>query len=97
MVSAPTVHRLPKRLRSFMFFNIYLLVGAAICRPHLHKTIIKKAPRVGCFFIFLLLFILPLQQVALQQVAIIAAVLRQLNIAFAVDLHLQVVGVLGNI
>lgn len=50
MVSAPTVHRLPKRLRSFMFFNIYLLVGAAICRPHLHKIIIKKAPRVGCFF-----------------------------------------------
>lgn len=91
MVSAPTVHRLPKRLRSFMFFNIYLLVGAAICRPHLHKIIIKKAPRVGCFFIFLL-FILPLQQVA-----IIAAVLRQLNIALAVDLHLQVVGVLGNI
>lgn len=91
MVSAPTVHRLPKRLRSFMFFNIYLLVGAAICRPHLHKTIIKKAPRVGCFFTFLL-FILPLQQVA-----IIAAVLRQLNIALAVDLHLQVVGVLGNI
>lgn len=92
MVSAPTVHRLPKRLRSFMFFNIYLLVGAAICRPHLHKTIIKKAPRVGCFFTFLLQFILPLQQVA-----IIAAVLRQLNIALAVDLHLQVVGVLGNI
>lgn len=91
MVSAPTVHRLPKRLRSFMFFNIYLLVGAAICRPHLHKIIIKKAPRVGCFFTFLL-FILPLQQVA-----IIAAVLRQLNIALAVDLHLQVVGVLGNI
>ena len=50
MVSAPTVHRLPKRLRSFMFFNIYLLVGAAICRPHLHKIIIKKAPQVGCFF-----------------------------------------------
>lgn len=92
MVSAPTVHRLPKRLRSFMFFDIYLLVGAAICRPHLHKTIIKKAPRVGCFFTFLLPFILPLQQVA-----IIAAVLRQLNIALAVDLHLQVVGVLGNI
>lgn len=91
MVSAPTVHRLPKRLRSFMFFNIYVLVGAAICRPHLHKNIIKKAPRVGCFFTFLL-FILPLQQVA-----IIAAVLRQLNIALAVDLHLQVVGVLGNI
>lgn len=91
MVSAPTVHRLPKRLRSFMFFNIYLLVGAAICRPHLHKIIIKKAPPVGCFFTFLL-FILPLQQVA-----IIAAVLRQLNIALAVDLHLQVVGVLGNI
>ena len=91
MVSAPTVHRLPKRLRSFMFFNIYLLVGAAICRPHLHKIIIKKAPRMGCFFTFLL-FILPLQQVA-----IIAAVLRQLNIALAVDLHLQVVGVLGNI
>lgn len=92
MVSAPTVHRLPKRLRSFMFFNIYLRVGAAICRPHLHKIIIKKAPQVGCFFTFLLLFILPLQQVA-----IIAAVLRQLNIALAVDLHLQVVGVLGNI
>lgn len=91
MVSAPTVHRLPKRLQSFMFFNIYLLVGAAICRPHLHKTIIKKAPRVGCFFTFLL-FILPLQQVA-----IIAAVLRQLNITLAVDLHLQVIGVLGNI
>ena len=91
MVSAPTVHRLPKRLRSFMFFNIYLLVGAAICRPHLHKIIIKKAPQVGCFF-YILLFILPLQQVA-----IIAAVLRQLNIALAVDLHLQVVGVLGNI
>lgn len=91
MVSAPTVHRLPKRLRSFMFFNIYLLVGAAICRPHLHKIIIKKAPRVGCFFTFLL-FIL-----SLQQVAIIAAVLRQLNIALAVDLHLQVVGILGNI
>lgn len=91
MVSAPTVHRLPKRLRSFMFFNIYLLVGAAICRPHLHKIIIKKAPQVGAFFTFLL-FILPLQQVA-----IIAAVLRQLNIALAVDLHLQVVGVLGNI
>ena len=49
MVSAPTVHRLPKRLRSFMFFNIYLLVGAAICRPHLHKIIIKKAPRVYDF------------------------------------------------
>lgn len=91
MVSAPTVHRLPKRLRSFMFFNIYLLVGAAICRPHLHKIIIKKHPRWGAFFTFLL-FILPLQQVA-----IIAAVLRQLNIALAVDLHLQVVGVLGNI
>lgn len=90
MVSAPTVHRLPKRLRSFMFFNIYLLVGAAICR-RIYKIIIKKAPRVGCF-LFLLLFILPLQQVA-----IIAAVLRQLNIALAVDLHLQVVGVLGNI
>lgn len=91
MVSAPTVHRLPKRLRSFMFFNIYLLVGATICRPHLHKIIIKKAPRVGCFFTFFL-FVLPLQQVA-----IIAAVLRQLNITLAVDLHLQVVGVLGNI
>lgn len=93
MVSAPTVHRLPKRLRSFMFFNIYLLVGAAICRPHLHKIIIKKAPRVGCFFTFLLLLLI----LPLQQVAIIAAVLRQLNIALAVDLHLQVVGVLGNI
>lgn len=91
MVSAPTVHRLPKRLRSFMFFNIYLLVGRQSAARIYIKSLSKKHPRWGAFFTFLL-FILPLQQVA-----IIAAVLRQLNIALAVDLHLQVVGVLGNI
>lgn len=81
-----------KNIKDRRRFGNRWTVGADTIRPHLHKNIIKKAPRVGCFFTFLLLLILPLQQVA-----IIAAVLRQLNIALAVDLHLQVVGVLRNI